>query len=438
MSPKLFLILVDAIVREWLRQLFGIEVARDGFLGVDAEEVRELIRRLVALFYADDGFIATRDPALLDEALAILVDLFERVGLRTNTKKTEVMICTPGKIRTRLSDTSYYRRYAGYGTARAWEARRTECRVCGARMRASSLASHMERRHDVYETTVVEEEYLRPPGHAGEVYRAEASQGGRLACPVAGCIGEAATPWSMRRHFALRHPWDRVYIPAEGMYPKCDNCGMQTNPLAFGRGHLQSQTCTGMGERRRQHERRAVAARAQRREFRIYGDLLNRVEKFKYLGRWLSQDDSDARAVRAQLVKARRVWARLGRVLRSENAPPQICGMFYRGVVQAVLLFGSETWALGPALLARLEGFHIRCAYRMALRHRPRKGPDGVWTYPDSASVLKECGLQTMEVYIRRRRAAIVDWVATRPLHAACREGEPMRGSPRQLWQWWE
>ena len=151
----------------------------------------------------------------------------------------------------------------------------------------------------------------------------------------------------------------------------------------------------------------------------------------------LSQDDSDARAVRAQLVKARRVWARLGRVLRSEKAPPRICGMFYRGVVQAVLLFGSETWALGPALLARLEGFHIRAAYRMALRHRPQRDPVGVWTYPDSASVLNECGLQTVEVYIRRRRAAIVDWVATRPLHAACREGEPMRGSPRHLW-WWE
>ena len=42
-----------------------------------------------------------------------------------------------------------------------------------------------------------------------------------------------------------------------------------------------------------------------------------------------------------------------------------------------------------------------------------------------------------MGVYIRRRRAAIVDWVATRPLHVTCREGEPMRGSPRHLC-WWE
>ena len=67
-------------------------------------------------------------------------------------------------------------------------------------------------------------------------------------------------------------------------------------------------------------------------------------------------------------------------MLRSENAPTQICGMFYCGVVQAVLLFGSETWALGPALLARLEGFHICCTYRMALRNRPKRDPDGSWT----------------------------------------------------------
>ncbi len=65
----------------------------------------------MALFYEDDGYIASRDPELLGRALIIIVDLFERVGLKTNTTKTETMICTPGKIWTRLSALSYYRRY---------------------------------------------------------------------------------------------------------------------------------------------------------------------------------------------------------------------------------------------------------------------------------------------------------------------------------------
>jgi len=43
-----------------------------------------------------------------------------------------------------------------------------------------------------------------------------------------------------------------------------------------------------------------------------------------------------------------------------------------------------------------------------------------------------------MEQYIRRRRARIVEWVALRPIYAACKGGgEPKRGTPRHLW-WWE
>ena len=363
LSPKFFLILTDAIVREWLREVFGDDVAARGFTATESPEAKQLTRLFVALFFADDGYIASRDPDLLERAIGILSGLFERVGLRTNTTKTEAMICTPGKIRTRLSGESYTRRYAGYGSAREWARRDVACYACGARLRASSLANHLEVQHDIIETSEVGEEFLRPPGREGTIYRAAPTVAGQYHCPVDGCVGEAPTPWCMRRHFATRHPWDNVYIPSEGMYPRCTNYGMQTNPTTLSGGkHNQSKFCQFMGEKWRQQERRAAATLAQRREFHIYGDKLKRVEKFKYLGRWLSQDDGDARAVRAQLVKARRVWARLGNVLRSKNAPPRTCGVFYRAVVQAVLLYGSESWCLGPALLRRVEGFHIRCA----------------------------------------------------------------------------
>ncbi len=49
----------------------------------------------VALFYADAGYIVRRDAELLDRALDILVDLFEQVGLETNTTKTKATFCTP-------------------------------------------------------------------------------------------------------------------------------------------------------------------------------------------------------------------------------------------------------------------------------------------------------------------------------------------------------
>jgi hypothetical protein len=230
-----------------------------------------------------------------------------------------------------------------------------------------------------------------------------------------------------------------VIPDGEVRYQKCDNCGMQTSPLAWIKngGHGTTKLCLAGGERRQQHLRRAEATQAQRREFVISGDTLKRAESFKYLGRWLSEDDHDGRAVRAQLTKARTTWARLGKVLRGEYASPRICGKFYKSVIQAVLLFGSETWCLTPALQARLDGFHIRAAYRMAKVHRPKRHPDGSWTYPASEDVLKECGLQTMSEYVRRRRNSIAEYVATRPLLQTCKDGEPRRGTPHRLW-WWE
>ena len=63
---------------------------------------------------------------------------------------------------------------------------------------------------------------------------------------------------------------------------------------------------------------------ATQTRFTINGDELEQVEVFKYLGRLLSNVDDDAPTVRAQLGKARRVWARVGNVLRGENASPRV------------------------------------------------------------------------------------------------------------------
>ena len=128
---------------------------------------------------------------------------------------------------------------------------------------------------------------------------------------------------------------------------------------------------------------------------------LKRVEVFWYLGRLLSQDDNDIQAVRSQLCKARWTWARIGQVfLRRENVPPRVSTKFYKAIVQSVLRYGSEMWVLSPAALARLEGFHIRAAYRMAKEHVPRRGPNQQWVYPSSEAVLEECGMHTIGHYI--------------------------------------
>ncbi len=106
---------------------------------------------------------------------------------------------------------------------------------------------------------------------------------------------------------------------------------------------------------------------------------MERVGEIEYLGRQLTMMNDDAPAVQAQMSKARGVWARVSAVLKGKNAPPKVRGMFYLAVVQSVLLYGSKSWVLSPALLTQLEGFHIRTAWRMAWEHKPRRGAHMVW-----------------------------------------------------------
>ncbi len=116
---------------------------------------------------------------MTDRALDILVSLFEQVGLQPNTTKTEAMICTPGKIRTRLSTLSYYQSYQGYITASDWLNRKVECDKCILEMTARRLPKHIECKHGVYCSEVVEEEYLTPPPGGGTRYRASKQADGK-------------------------------------------------------------------------------------------------------------------------------------------------------------------------------------------------------------------------------------------------------------------
>ncbi len=181
LSAKLFNILVDAVVREWLRQL------RDSGI-VDPEELDLLMAAFFAIFFVDDAYLAARDPNFLQVALNSLVSLFECVGLETNIAKMQAMICTPGQITTQLL-TDSYRCRRGYGThtREQWDARKVECRQCQAKMNASSLSRHLADLHEVYQQMVVVEELL--DNQAGMLYRATTLTNCKISCPYPGCVG---------------------------------------------------------------------------------------------------------------------------------------------------------------------------------------------------------------------------------------------------------
>ena len=145
LSPTIFNIMVDAIMREWVRLM---EAA-----GINAAD----IRTIAAVFYADDGLVAVRDAKTLQDAFDILISLFERVGLVTNTSKTEVMVFLPGRIRTGLSENAYLSRMDTLHRE-SKKGGRLECHVCRKEFAAGSLASHLASQHGIYHAHLMADE----------------------------------------------------------------------------------------------------------------------------------------------------------------------------------------------------------------------------------------------------------------------------------------
>jgi hypothetical protein len=233
-----------------------------------------LMATFFAIFYIDDAYLASRDPDFLQWALDVLVNLFVQVGLEANAKKTQTMICTPGRIRTQLLMESYQRMKRGLVRAEERESRNVQCRQCEKSMAASSMRRHLADQHTIYQEAVVAEELL--VASAVVTYQATAEFGGKIACPVPGCAGVLTSGWMLWQHFRDLHLLDRVLILKEGYFPRCERCAMQVNP-AYPR-HIQTKECQLGVERKTQREAAVCSALALRRQFTIHGDVLERVE----------------------------------------------------------------------------------------------------------------------------------------------------------------
>jgi hypothetical protein len=157
---KLFNIMVDAVVREWLR------ILREE-LDMEGEELDSTMEALFNIFYVDDAYITARDPIFLQQATD-------------------------------------------------WNACTVTCRECGKDMQASSLGCHLADMHKIYQQQVVAQELLE--GWEGVTYKVALGYG-KLRCPFPLSKGELASGWMMWRHFRDVHPLDYVVVAKEGRYP---------------------------------------------------------------------------------------------------------------------------------------------------------------------------------------------------------------------------
>ena len=107
LSPTIFNVVVDAVVRHWVTVMTaGVE---------ERGECEKEGRHQADLFYADDVIVASSDPCWLQGAFKTLDVLFDRVGLRTNVRKTVGMICRPFQTAGTQLEAAYGRRITGEG-----------------------------------------------------------------------------------------------------------------------------------------------------------------------------------------------------------------------------------------------------------------------------------------------------------------------------------
>ena len=74
-----------------------------------------------------------------------------------------------------------------------------------------------------------------------------------------------------------------------------------------------------------------------------------------------------------------------------EGADKRVSGNLFKAVVQAVLLFGAETWVLTPRIERVLESFMHRVARRIT-GNQQRRGGDGKWIYNPLKEAMREAG----------------------------------------------
>ena len=122
--------------------------------------------------------------------------------------------------------------------------------------------------------------------------------------------------------------------------------------------------------------------------FSVKGTEIERVRYFKYLGRILTEDDIDTKCIDENLRNARRQWGCIAKILKREGANAACMARFYLTIVQAVLLYGADTWTVTSRDLTKLQSFHNRAARYMTGQHI-RKISETSWKYPNSEELLK-------------------------------------------------
>jgi hypothetical protein len=126
----------------------------------------------------------------------------------------------------------------------------------------------------------------------------------------------------------------------------------------------------------------------------IYGQKLNRVATFKYLGRIITADMSDVAAVEARIRIAEATFRQISRrFFRSKHIEVATKVSVLKAVIQAQLIYGCESWTMTKRIETSLQRFHgrvLRYATGMMPKVRAKLDADGKHMVNENGTKLYE------------------------------------------------
>ena len=133
--------------------------------------------------------------------------------------------------------------------------------------------------------------------------------------------------------------------------------------------HQCSKTCKILQQRRKNKILQNKQVEASNIKFYVYNTKLERKQEFKYLGRILNQNDNNDIYITIQIEKARQRWNCVAKILKREGANAKTIAKFYLTIVQAVLLYGADSWTITTKTLQQFQSFYNRALRYMTGKH---------------------------------------------------------------------
>jgi len=169
----------------------------------------------------------------------------------------------------------------------------------------------------------------------------------------------------------------------------------------------------------------------------LRGGLVKLCTSYRYLGKWLTFDDSDSLDITNRINAASRAFWALKHIWRAKNIRRWWKAQLLKTLVLPVLLYGSGTWAVTDTDLDRLRSFYHMVA-RKAGNFRGTPTEDG-WRIASATMVREHMRLPLIEHVLREERLRLfgqllrLDNNVARVARSQC-NGHHRRGYMRKCW----